>query len=369
MLLSVFTYKREVDYAQTRHKAQAWTAKDGDDVAAARKFTAYRSATERAETGVSVRVGGGISTGTAVNVQLSISKSEERNDYELKNFTYGNDVGVMAVIIAKLFSDNKIIMTNVAEDVQSSLEKGIPLPFIDCLDPRLADAVLGNQQYDHISAILSKFRNAAFVIEKSNDGRVVLKAPETTADGIVINDTISNQLRGRLHNSKGQEMYSKAFSMDDDAAPKKYLDRSGFFGYVVARYDDDLIQDGYQDWKRTYQVPFPRIVDIDELLSDPIDKAIPPSPTNPTRQQWLKAASKQERKDFYQNDPDGKAMLLDYLKVVSLAGSINGVIFHNNTLEMVHDEEQIARVNNYFISSGVVDIEAPLSKVEGKAEG
>jgi hypothetical protein len=352
MLLNVFSYKKEIDYAVTRHKTQAYTPNSGDekdDSIDARAFTAYRSNYERAERGVSVRVGGSIPTPIgSVTVPLNLRLSADKNDHELKSFTYGNDVGAMAIIMTKLFVDNDINMPVLEADIAESTISGEPLVLLDCMDPRLSDAFLGDQQYDHMSAILSKFRNSAFVIEKADDGKVVMRAPKIDADGMVIIKTISSQLEGTLHNSKGQEMYRQDDNLENNAAPKTYLDRSGFFGYLVNRYDDSLIQDGYLHWKKTYQVPFPKIVNIDELLSDPIDRASPPSPTNPTRQQWLKAASKQERKDFYQNDPDGKAMLLDYLKVLSLAGALNDTVFQTNTYQIMHDKEQVERLNGYF---------------------
>ena len=343
-LLRVLTCKREFDYTQTRRKEQGYTATQEENTQGARQFTAYRSRTEWSERSTSIKVGGNFH-----GASLHIGHGENKDRYELKDFTYGNDVGAMAIIMTKLLSDNDIQPQVVEGQVEANLLSGRPLAFFDGMDERVANAFLGDREYDHMSAILSKFRNSAFAVATREDGSERLQAPQVDPEtGMAIAAIIPSELQQQLHNSKGQQIDLSATTETADGVPaKKYVDRSGFFGYALARYNNDLIQDAYQHWAAEYGVDLPSTLEVDALLSTPVDQ-LGQDGQPLTRQQWLKQASVQERRDFYQGHPQGQEMLSDYLKVVSLAASINDTIFQNNTYTMAHDAEQVARLNTYF---------------------
>ncbi|WP_086931127.1 OTU domain-containing protein [Agarilytica rhodophyticola] len=359
--LQLATSKQEIDYLQTRKKTQAYTAKPDDPIKRAREFTAYRSTATKEERSVGVNLSGAVPTPLPIKVNLGIGRTQGKNDYTLDGFTYGNDVGAMAIIGEKIFKDHDIDMKKVADFIAASQQEGGPVfDFIDRMDNRFAEGILGDKQYDHMSAILSKFRNAGFV-EGSVDGQQSLKHPVLNDEGMAT--PVSED---QLHNSKGQPL--------DLSTDKKYIDRSGFFGYAIARYDEGLIQDAYKHWQ-SYEQPFPNISEIDGLLSKPVPAEIQHKDDNgqpiaQTRQQWLKSASMEQRKDFYQNDPEGQQMLFNYLKVLSFSASLNDVIFQNNSHRMMHDTEQVEHVNGLFAAppqEPVDTIQRPLTQAEAQA--
>ena len=334
-LLEAVTLKKEVSYTQNTTKTRTYTARASDNPNTAREFTAYVSTSTREKRGVSASLGGAVPAGPA-SVTLEVGRAQDKNDYELQSFTYGNDVGAMAIISDKIFSDYKINMKDVAAQISSSQQaEGLEFTFFENLDDRFSYAILGNEQYDHMSSIISKFRNSGFV-EATNNGEKSLQYPTVTENGMASPVSLAD-----LHNSKGQAL--------DLAADKKYVDRSGLLGYVVARYDEDLIQDAFKHWG-AHDVSFPDITEIDGLLSKKVTSGDQHrhegESIEQTRQQWLKSATKEERKDFYQNDTDGQQMVLNYLKVISFSASVNGVIFQNNTMQMTHD--QVDRVDRLF---------------------
>lgn len=344
MIRNVFSYTLEQDYGQERKKTQAYPLNPGKYYEGDREFLAYRAQTDRQQTSKSVRVGAQIDIGASPVHHFS--RREEINRYELGTYTYGNDAGAMAVIMAKLFADNKIKLNDFNKVVEASqsdneLENGEPLTFLDNLDPRVSHAFLGDKHYDHMSSVLSKFRNSAFELVDSEDGRKKeLKIPtfSDNGDGKIDPDSVSEELRTTLRDSKGNEV-------DLNNQAKDYIRRSSFFGYAVARYDQELIQDSFKNWDETCGVTFPDVTEIDNLLAKQV---IDKDGNTMSRQKWLKKASEEDRKKFYQTERDGKELLLNYLKVTSFSSVLNDVIFHNNTYKMVTDEKQVKRVDTLF---------------------
>lgn len=359
VLLNILAYKKEVEYTQVQEKKQAYTAHEDDDPATARKFTAYRSKTKREETGVSARLGFPIPGVENIpvpglrNISANLRQSEEKNSYELEHYTYGNDVGAMSIIMTKLFADNNIILEGLKSN-DTRLKT-----FFDDLDPRFADALLSDKQYDHISAILSKFRNSGYSIEET-DGKLSVKVPEVDYEtGMVKEDSVAVGFNnGSLNNSKGQPIYLSESDPDLDVVPpKKYVDRSGFFGYAAARYDHNIIQDAFKHWEGNYQTEFPDAFEINTSLAS-IDNNIHPGKT---RQQWLKSISKQKRKEFYQGTTEGREMLLNYLKVMAFAAAINDTVFQTNTYQIEIDRKHNSRIENFFKN--------PTTKKDGSRKG
>jgi len=362
LLLNALASKSNVNSRQLKVKTQAYPQnppeKMGNPDKSDRAFTAYQADISIKSRDVSAKIGTGNLSfpGSLATANVGVTRTQGKDDFELNSFTYGNDVGALAIIGDKLFKDHGLNIPEIQEKIADSEAKGEAITVLDDLDDRFTKGLVGNKQYDHMSAVVSKFRNAG-IIEK--DGKI--EVPTVSGDGAA---TVSDEIKDKLHTSKGDNL-----DLTDNSEGKKYTDRAGFFGYSIARYDDSFTQDAYKNYKsfagNDGGTEFPDALAIDKRLSKAVPdgeqhKDINGTGIDQTRQQWLKAATPDQRQEFYQNDSDGKEMLVDYLKVLAFSASLNDITFQNNSLQMEQDKGQVSKVDTLFKAPQ----EVPLTSAE-----
>ncbi|MBP6986623.1 MAG: hypothetical protein KBB83_08595, partial [Alphaproteobacteria bacterium] len=235
-----------------------------------------------------ITIGGDFDLGTGGGVTLSAGLGAARSLPINANIMLGNDIGAVSSTYFKHIES----ISGGFKDLYESDSKSAARFILGAENDGFVKTMLfGDASYDHISAVLSKYRNA-FI----NVGHEIELFP--------------------FHDSKGQARYRYT-------TEGEMINHSGLLG-KIKRDNSPLFFATVEARKEAGRMLDPKYVD--ELLAT--DASQYGIKSDKSLQYYLKTASPEERFDFYKT-PIGEELVASYLKAADFANELNFKITQN----------------------------------------